>query len=226
MTQIPDYIPEDFCRALPSPLRILDMSQPDDELVPREDDRIVMLPMYDDPERACRIASAFREAGILTLGVSATEVHDCEQYFDSVMQDYSADFFSGFLEDIIETHGPVDITVADIDWLFRNSGRCAMEAVPFSGYDDLLARAAADLFPRLKAMNLTEGDKVMVAIFFDAKANIAVTAKRMERFVSHFSELPSEVDIIWGLLHQEDLGPQTISLTTFIFGKNIKPYED
>lgn len=226
MRQIPDFIPEDFCREQPSPLRVLDMRRPDDELVPREGDRVVIIPICDDPKRACRIASAFREAGILTLGVSETDVPDSERYFDSVMQDFSADFFSGFLEDIIEAHGPVDITVADIDWLFRNSGRCVMESVPFSGYGNPLARAAADLFPCLKAMNLTEGDKVMVAIFFDAENNVAVTAERMERFVSHFAELPSEVDIIWGLLHKEDLGPQTTTIVTFISGKNIRPYED
>lgn len=228
MKQLPDYIPEDLTYELPSPLRVLDMRLPDGELVPREGDRIVIIPMYDDPERACRIASVFREAGILTLGVSATDVPDRERYFDSVMiiEECDSDYFTGFLEEIIESHGPVDITVADIDWLFRNSGRCKMETAPFSGYDDLLSRASDDLFPHLKAMNLTEGDKVLVAIFFDAKNKDAITAERMERFVSHFAELPAEADIMWGLLHQEDLGPQTITIVTFISGKNIKPYED
>lgn len=226
MIPIPDYIPEDLTYELPSPLRVLDMRLPDGELAPLESDRIVIIPMYDDPERSCRIASAFHEAGILTLGVSATDVPDSERYFDSVMIDYSSDFFSGFLEDIIEAHGPVDITVSDIDWLFRNSGSCAMESAPFSGYDDLLSRGADDLFPRLKAMNLTEGDKVMVVIYFDAENNVAVTAERMDRFVGRFAELPAEVDIIWGLLHQQDLGPQTITIEAFISGKNIKPYED
>lgn len=228
MTQIPDYISEDLTCELPSSLRILDMSLADEELVPREDDRIVFIPMYDGPERACRIAAMFREAGVLTLGVSAVEVPESEKYFDSVMiiEECDSDYFTGFLEEIIESHGPVDITVSDIDWLFRGSGRCIMETFPFSGDGDLLSLASDDLFPRLKAMNLTEGDKVMIALFFDAENNVAVTTERMAKFVSRIAELPPEADIMWGLLHQKDLGPQTITIVTFISGKNIKPYED
>lgn len=224
MTQIPDLTPEDICREQPSPLRVLDMRLPDGELMPRDSDRVVMIPMYADAARACRISSAFREAGVLTLGMSEAAVDKDVKVFDGIIYTDRTECENPVEEMVrqIELFGPVKIGVCDLPWLFHDNCRAMIKLFHVYHADRSFQKLLESVSGDFSRMNFVEGERIALILTINPHESSFIIDE-LKRLWHPEQFIPEKVDLIWGVHFDNSLPHNSAGALSIIAGE--KPLE-
>lgn len=220
MTQIPDYISEDLTCELPSSLRILDMSLPDAELAPKSCDRAVIIPMFDDADRARHIALTFHEAGVITIGMSPVRVDKDVKGFDGIIYTDRYGFEKLVKEMIrqIELVGPVKIGVSDFPWLLHDNSEITITLCNVYHVDKPIQELLESVNENFSRINFGKGNRVALILTINPHES-TFTVDELKRLWQPEQIVPKNVDLIWGVHFDNTLPNRSAGALTIIAGE-------
>lgn len=151
-----------------------------------------------------------------------TEIYG-DLFFDDAFgkADDTLSIAASSISELITGHGKINLDFNDVDTTLRNGGA----AIISTGYGEGEGRVTAAIqdalnSPLLKNRDILGSKKLLFCLFYNPKAEDKFLMSESRQLTQFIGQINTEVDVIWGLGHDESLGNQ-VKITILAAGFDI-----
>lgn len=162
------------------------------------------------------------DALLLINNERLTEIYG-DLFFDDAFgkADDTLSIAASSISELITGHGKINLDFNDVDTTLRNGGA----AIISTGYGEGEGRVTAAIqdalnSPLLKNRDIMGSKKLLFCLFYNPKAEDKFLMSESRQLTQFIGQINSEVDVIWGVGHDESLGNQ-VKITILAAGFDI-----
>ncbi len=187
------------------------------EITPSEVDKLAIIVFIDCEDTANLIAKSFRQAGVLTLGLSEDADPSC---FDSIMEGVNPSEYPYVIKSLLQPIIKpcyVSFDFHDLCTVLRDSGYFLIKRVIGESITDVVEK----MQEKLKDVDLDEIENITFNILLNRDRKLPIEMKEMSAFSDMLVTLPDTVNVIWAVHFDEELNDNQIGLISIMSGKDL-----
>lgn len=193
------------------------------DITPSDEDKMVILLIMGEENSAAQCAKSFYQAGVLTIAISIDGHHlpeDCVDSQTTVPEYMIPEVVQTLLNIVFNSNGYICLDFHDLDTTLRDSGRFA--AIPIHGLGhERLESATADVKDYMESVFSETIENTIVALYFNKNAERPIVMKEVSVLSNYLQTLPKEINIVWGLHHDDTIKTDAVRVAMILSGKEM-----
>ena len=193
---------------------------------PTDEDKMVIILVYESIDMAISVAKSFYQAGSLTLIISTQPIDNNSKFCDAQTMVRSEDMLvpvKGIL-DILLGQGYINLDFNDVACVLRNSVFYkVVEVTGIGKEEERIADAISKIEGTISTEEMSSVKNILISIIYNRDIQPPVNVGEIKYLVDYISHLPEEVNAIWGIFHDEKMPTDEVRLSVIVSGKELKP---
>lgn len=192
---------------------------------PTEDDRMVIILADEGNDSVIDAAKSFYQAGVLTLIVSLRQLESQCKFCDAqLLTDTEAICQSvKAILDMIFNNGLIALDFNDIRSSLHDSGFFKVIETIAKGGEQRVAEAISKIENIVSPKEINTIENFIISISFNRNIQQQVSMSEINPISDFLSNLPEEINAIWGVFHNDKMPSDEVRLTAILSGKELKP---
>lgn len=199
--------------------------RPEQLPLPVEEDRMVIILADEGNDSVIDASKSFYQAGVLTLIVSSRQIESQSQFCDAqLVSDTESQYQSvKAILDMIFNNGLIALDFNDIRSCLHDSGFFKVVETPGKGGEQRVADAISKIENMVSPKEMNAIENFIISISFNRDIQPQVKMCEMKILSVFISNLPVEVNAIWGVFHDDKMPLDEVRLTAILSGKELMP---
>lgn len=192
---------------------------------PTEEDRMVIILTDEGNDSVIDAAKSYYQAGVLTLIVSHEQFESQCKFCDAQSVADTVTMYQSVkaILDMIFNNGLIALDFNDIHSCLHDSGFFKVIETIGKGGEQRVAEAIAKIEDKILTKEKKAIENFIISISFNRDIQPPVNMCEMKAISDFLSNLPEEVNAIWGVFHDDKMPLDEVRLTAIISGKELKP---
>ncbi len=191
--------------------------------IPSHDDLLVILLCAGEDSLVGKIAQQFYSAGILTIVIASGVLSEtnCWDAITTVPVHSMADIVDAILFPLTE-HGRIDFCFSDLDMILRNMNRFKICESSSSLNDGRIKDAISKLSESIGMETRKQMERISLLVYFNRDIVPPITAAEMMYLPDYIDNISDEIDVMWGVYHDDKMPTNLIKVSAIISGKELE----
>lgn len=193
--------------------------------LPVEEDRMVIILADEGNDSVIDAAKSFYQAGVLTLIVSLIQFESQCKFCDAQLVADTDTMYQSVkaILDMIFNNGLIALDFNDIRSSIHDAGFFKVIETIGKGGEQRVADAISKIENTFSHKEKNAIDNFIISISFNRDIQPQVNMCEMKAISDFLSDLPEEVNAIWGVFHDDKMHLDEVRLTAILSGKELKP---
>jgi hypothetical protein len=192
---------------------------------PTEEDRMVIILTDEGYDSVTDAAKSFYQAGVLTLIVSHKRLESQSKFCDAQLEADTDAMYQSVkaILDMIFNNGLIALDFNDIQSSIHDAGFFKVVETTGKGGEQRVADAISKIKNIVPPKEMNAIENFIISISFNRDIQPQVNMCEMKAISDFLSNLPEEVNAIWGVFHDNKMPLDEVRLTTILSGKELRP---
>lgn len=189
-----------------------------DDCIPTDEDQMAIIVAKDTEDIANTIAKTFHDAGALTIGFLNNAAAEC---YDSIAIDARFNDVPYIVKDLLEPivkPGIISYDFHDLSTELRDSGYFKTLTAEAENMENVVVQ----IQKFLDESNVENAEYLSAHIYFNREKRSEIKMDDMAHLSNMLSSLPESVNAVWSVNYDDDMSADTIRLSVFLSGKELK----
>lgn len=189
-----------------------------DDCLPTDVDQMAIIVAKGNEDVANSIAKTFHDAGALTIGFLNNAASEC---YDSIAIDARFNAVPYIVKDLLEPivkPGIISYDFHDLSTELRDSGYFKTLTAESKNMENVVVQ----IQKFLDEINVKNAEYLSAHIYFNREKRPEIKMDDMAHLSNMFSNLPESVNAVWSVNYDDDMSTDTIRLSIFLSGKELK----
>lgn len=197
--------------------------RPEQLPLPVEEDRMVIILADDGNDSVIDAAKSFYQAGVLTLIVSLRQLESQCKFCDAQLMTDTETMYQSVkaILDMIFNNGRIALDFNDIRSSIHDAGFFKVIETIGKGGEQRVADAISKIENIVSPKEMNTIENFIISISFNRDIQPQVTMCEMKILSDFLSKLPEEVNVIWGVFHDDKMPLDEVRLTAILSGKEL-----
>ena len=199
--------------------------RPEQLPLPVEEDRMVIILADEGNDSVIDAAKSFYQAGVLTLIVSHKRFENQSKFCDAqLVVDTDAMYQPvKVILDMIFNNGLIALDFNDIRSFLHDSGFFKVVETTCGGDEERIADAISKIENIISTKEKNSIENFIISISFNRDIQPQVSMSEMNPISDFLSNLPEEINAIWGVFYNDKMPLDEVRLTAILSGKKLMP---
>ena len=192
---------------------------------PTEEDRMVIILTGDGNDSVIDAAKSYYQAGVLTFIVSHKRLEGQSKVCDAQLVSDTGNMYQSVkaILDMIFNNGLIALDFNDIRSCLHDSGFFKVVETTGKGSEEREADAISQIENIISHKEKNAIENIIISISFNRDIQPQLNMCEMKILSDFISNLPEEVNAIWGVFHDNKMPLDEVRLTVIFSGKELKP---
>ena len=192
---------------------------------PTEEDRMVIILTGDGNDSVIDAAKSYYQAGVLTFIVSHKRLEGQSKFCDAQLVSDTGNMYQSVkaILDMIFNNGLIALDFNDIRSCLHDSGFFKVVETTGKGSEERVADAISQIENIISHKEKNAIENIIISISFNRDIQPQLNMCEMKILSDFISNLPEEVNAIWGVFHDNKMPLDEVRLTVIFSGKELKP---
>lgn len=197
--------------------------RPEQLPLPVEEDRMVIILADDGNDSVTDAAKSFYQAGVLTLIVSLRQFESQCKFCDAQLMTDTETMYQSVkaLLDMIFNKGLIALDFNDIRSSIHDAGFFKVIETIGKGGEQRVADAISKIENIVSPKEMNTIENFIISISFNRDIQPQVNMCEMKILSDFISNLPEDVNAIWGVFHDDKIPLDEVRLTAILSGKEL-----
>lgn len=189
-----------------------------DDCLPTDVDQMAIIVAKGNEDVANSIAKTFHDAGALTIGFLNNAASEC---YDSIAIDVRFNDVPYIVKDLLEPivkPGIISYDFHDLSTELRDSGYFKTLTAESKNMENVVVQ----IQKFLDEINVKNAEYLSAHIYFNREKRPEIKMDDMAHLSNMFSSLPESMNAVWSVNYDDDMSMDTIRLSIFLSGKELK----
>lgn len=192
-------------------------------IIPTDEDKMAIILVTGDLERAIQCAKTFYQAGVLTVAITLEGLFLPDDACDtqSSTKEYKfVEIIKCLLNVIFNYNGYVSLDFSDIDTTLRDSRYFEVISVYGLG-ESRMEDLTHEVLDYIDDIFANKVDKVIMVLSFNKNVDRPLVMNGIRHLSMYFNTLPKEITALWGLYHNEIITTDSIRVSLILSGQKL-----
>lgn len=192
---------------------------------PTEEDRMVFILTDEGNDSVIDAVKSYYQAGVLTLIGSHKQHKSQSEFCDAQLVADTESMFQSVkaILDMIFNNGFIALDFNDIRSCLHDSGFFKVVETTGKGGEQRVADAISKIENIVSPKEMNAIENFIISVSYNRDIQPQVKMCEMKILSDFISNLPEEVNALWGVFHDDKMPLDEVRLTAILSGKELKP---